>query len=110
MADYNPRFVFSRNLGHKSMKMYGEGFGSLEEKITAESAGLMQRLRDTDSVPSPVRTLMGKWPHSFIKNKNKIIDIANKRNTEIYCWYFLACPKLYQSFSQLLPQQHSFAA
>jgi len=59
MADYNPGFVFSRNLGHKSMKMYGEGFMSLEEKITAESESLIERIKEANCNLVPVRTMMG---------------------------------------------------
>ena len=64
--DFTPIYKFNRKLGHKALKMYGEGFGSLEEKISTEAMFLIQRLKGTLEKPVDVRFMMGK-SISFVK-------------------------------------------
>ena len=59
-ADFSPTYRFNRKLGHKALKMYGEGFGSLEEKISSEAKFLVQRLKGTLEKPVDVRFMIGR--------------------------------------------------
>ena len=43
-TDFSPLWVFQRKLGHAALKMYGDRFGSLEEKIVLESDDLRERI------------------------------------------------------------------
>jgi len=58
MLDFSPTYRFNRKLGHKALKMYGEGFGSLEEKITMEADFLVRRLQETCAKPFDVRFMI----------------------------------------------------
>ena len=60
-ADYTPEYVFNRKLGHKALKLMGDGVGTLEEKITMESECMVDTLEKANGMPVDVGITMGMF-------------------------------------------------
>ena len=60
-ADHGPLWTLQRKLGYKSLMLYGEDSGSLEETIVKQCKDMIVRLRDANGRPVDAHVEFGKF-------------------------------------------------